>query len=212
MGCAVGCGIEAVDARQPAAAASGRWEAGNRGLLCVTGRFDVVEPNRPRITQPLRAARMANWSRPRGMRPSARGRPNRQAERVAGLVSPRLPNESLAAFACFFQEVLRSDEVALLYGEDAADGPGHHGHLGRHRRGRLASIVIGGDPLRDQKVLGYLVRRAIDRRASHHRRRPARPAWTPMPSATFESGGYLARHRVAVRAAAAHVPPERQRP
>lgn len=161
LGCSVGCGIQAVTRDNQLLRVEGDWEAGNRGLLCSIGRFEVVEPKPPRITQPLIRREWqlveATWDEALA-HVAAR---LREAERVAGLASPRLPNESLAAFACFFQEVLGSNDVALLYGENPPDDLGRTATL-RDVADSDCVIVIGGDPCSNQKVIGALIKRAFD--------------------------------------------------
>jgi formate dehydrogenase major subunit len=161
LGCAVGCGIEAVTRDNQLLRVEGDWQAGNGGLLCDLGRFEIVEPRPPRILQPLvrRDWRLveANWEEALAHVAAKL----RQSERVAGLASPRLPNESLAAFATFFQEVLMSNDVALLYGDDPPNNLGDTATL-REIAAADCIVVMGGDPLRQQKVIGYLIKRAFD--------------------------------------------------
>ena len=87
----------------------------------------------------------------------------RKASNIAGLVSPRMINEGLVAFSCFFNEVLNSDEVALLHGAV----PPEVGTPASIEDLNLADciIVVGGDLLKNQKVVGYLTKRAFDRGA-----------------------------------------------
>lgn len=164
LGCAVGCGIEALTRDNQLLRVEGNWNAGNGGLLCKTGRFAVVEPQPGRIVQPLirQDGRMVETTWEKALTLTAAR--FRQAERVAGLASPRMTNESLAAFACFFHETLGSNDLGLMYGDVPP--------LDLGTAGRLEDIaaadciaVVGGDPLTDQKVAGYLVKRAFDRGA-----------------------------------------------
>jgi formate dehydrogenase major subunit len=161
LGCAVGCGIEAITRDNQLLRVEGDWDAANGGLLCDVGRFEAVESRPPRILTPLvrKDWRLVEASWKEALAVAAEKL--RAAQRVAGLASPRLPNEALAAFACFFQEVLASNDVALLYGEDPP--------LDLGRRATLLDlaasdciVVIGGEPLKNQKVVGSLIKRAYD--------------------------------------------------
>lgn len=164
LGCAVGCGIEALTRDNQLLRVEGNWSADNGGLLCKTGRFDVVESQPQRISQPMMRENSqlvpTTWEK---ALVHVAGK-LRQAQQVAGLASPRLSNESLAAFACFFQETLGSNEVGLLYGDVP---PMDLGTLGKVQDIGQADcvVVIGGDPLEDQKVVGYKVKQAYDRGA-----------------------------------------------
>jgi predicted molibdopterin-dependent oxidoreductase YjgC len=87
----------------------------------------------------------------------------RETRNIAGLVSPRTINEGLVAFSCFFNEVLNSDELALLHG----DVPPEVGEPASIEDLNVADcvVVVGGDLLTNQKVVGYLTKRAFDRGA-----------------------------------------------
>ncbi len=165
-GCAVGCGIRAATRDNRLLKIYGDWEAPSRGLLCVTGRFESIEPPSaqrillPRVRQDQTLVEVS-WEE--ALARAADG--FRDAGSAAGLVSPRLPGESLAAFACLFQEVLRSDSVGLIYGEAPPMDIGAPAVLGDVAEADFVA-VIGGDLLKQQKVLGYLVKRAYDRGAS----------------------------------------------
>ena len=159
MGCAAGCGIEAVTRDNQLLRVEGDWKASNEGLLCATGRFEVVEPKPPRILNPLvrQDWRLVetDWDTALGLVLAQ----VQQAQTVAGLISPRLPTESLAAFAWFFQEVLKSNEVALLYGEVPPLELGRTASLAEVAASDCV-VVIGGDPIHYQMVIGQLIKRA----------------------------------------------------
>lgn len=161
MGCAVGCGIRAFTRDNQLLRVEGDWDSANEGLLCAAGRFEIVEPRPPRILKPLvrQDWRLVETTWDKALAHVAAK--FRAAQAVAGLASPRLPTESLAALACFFEEALTSHEVALLYGDAP---PSELGRPATMADLRVADciVVIGGDPLKDQKVVGYLVRRARD--------------------------------------------------
>jgi predicted molibdopterin-dependent oxidoreductase YjgC len=83
------------------------------------------------------------------------------AHTVAGLVSPRTTNESLAAFSRFFKAVLKSNKVALLHGEVPPMDLGTSATLQDVSTADCV-VIVGGNPLADQKVVGYLTKRAFD--------------------------------------------------
>lgn len=161
MGCAVACGIHAITRDNHLLKVEGDWEAGNGGLLCSKGRFEVVQPKPRRIVKPMvrEGGRLVETGWDTAL--SYLGARLKEHPHVAGLASPRLTNESLAAFACFFQEVLESSEVGLLYGQVPPLDLGEFGTLADVARADCI-IIIGGDPLEDQKVVGYLVKRGFD--------------------------------------------------
>ncbi|MCY2952463.1 MAG: 2Fe-2S iron-sulfur cluster-binding protein [Planctomycetota bacterium] len=161
LGCSVGCGIEAITRDNQLLRVEGDWKAGNEGMLCSVGRFDVVEPKPVRIMWPMvrTDGRLVETSWDKALTFAA-GK-FRQAHRVAGLASPRLPNEALAAFACFFHEVLMSNEVGLLYGEDPPLELGQPAVL-HDVAASDCIVIIAGNPMKQQKVVGHLIKRAYD--------------------------------------------------
>jgi formate dehydrogenase major subunit len=161
MGCPVGCGIEAVTRDNLLLRVEGDWDAANAGLLCVNGRFDVVEPQPERICEPMVRKNggwaSASWDEALD---TIAGR-LQAAGPVAGLVTPRSTDETLSAFHRFFEEVVNSDQAGLLYGDmppadlrplaglqDLSDAD--------------CVVVVSGEPLQDQKVVGYITKRAVD--------------------------------------------------
>jgi len=161
LGCAVGCGIEALVRDNHLARIEGDWEAANGGLLCAAGRFEVLQPRPPRIRTPLVREKgklaAASWDRAL----DCVAQKFRKAERVACLASPRLLNESMAALTLFFNETMRTNEVALLYGEAPPLDLGAPAGLADVADSDCI-VVIGGNPMEHQRVVGYLTRRSLD--------------------------------------------------
>jgi formate dehydrogenase major subunit len=161
LGCAIGCGVEAVTRSNQLLRVEGDWDAANGGLLCVTGRFEPVEPGAQRVTAPMikreGAWVDASWEEALGV-VANRVRSNGLA---AGLASPRATTENLAAFAKLFRNALGSDEVGLLYGQL----PPLFGTRATLRQLSDADlvVVIGSELLNDHKVMGYIAKRVVDR-------------------------------------------------
>jgi len=161
QGCAVGCGIEVLVRDNQLARIEGDWDAANGGLLCAAGRFEVLQPKPPRIRTPLLRERgkLAPVSWERAL--DCVAEKFRRAERVACLASPRLTNESLTALTLFFNETMRTNEVALLYGEAPPLNIGAPASLADVADSDCI-VVIGGNPMEHQRVAGYLTRRSLD--------------------------------------------------
>lgn len=163
LGCSVGCAIECLTRDNVLLRIEGDWDGHNGGLLCTEGRFAAIEAKPPRVMQPLvrRDGQLtpASW----GEAFEVTARRLRETRNIAGLVSPRTINEGLVAFSCFFNEVLNSDELALLHG----DVPPEVGEPASIEDLNVADcvVVVGGDLLTNQKVVGYLTKRAFDRGA-----------------------------------------------
>jgi formate dehydrogenase major subunit len=161
MGCSAGCGIQAFVRDNQLLKIEGDWQGNSGGILCATGRFETTEPKPKRILWPLikQNGTQVETSWDKALTHIATR--FRESHRVAGLASPRVTNECLAAFACFFNEVLESNELALLYGDVPPLDLGEHGTLA-DVSGADCIITIGGDVLEDHKVVGYLIKRACD--------------------------------------------------
>jgi formate dehydrogenase major subunit len=159
--CSVGCGIEGSVRHDTLLRVAGDWNASNGGLLCVTGRFESVEAGPARITIPLvktnGALRPA--TRDEALSAAAAGLKGRK---VAGAISPRATCEDAAAFRHFVTDVTGGQATSLYGALPASIG----------KQGTLADlesadviVVAGGNPLQNQKVLGYAIKRAADRGA-----------------------------------------------
>ncbi len=161
MACPVGCGIEAISRDNQLLRVEGDWDAANAGLLCVTGRFEVVEPQPARVQAPMikRDGGWVNVSLDEALEHVAARL--KSTASVAGLATPRATDESLAAFRSFFHDVLESDQAGLLYGDMPPAGFGPLATL-QELAGADLVVVVNGEPLLDQKVLGYLIKRAVD--------------------------------------------------
>jgi formate dehydrogenase major subunit len=161
QGCAVGCGIEVLVRDNQLVRIEGDWEAANGGLLCGAGRFEVLQPKPQRVRTPLVREQgklvEASWERAL----DCVAQKFRKAEQVACLASPRLMNESLAALTLFFNETMRTNEVALLYGEAPPLDLGTPASLADVADSDCI-VVIGGNPTEHQRVVGYLTRRSLD--------------------------------------------------
>lgn len=161
LACPVGCGIQAVTRSNMLHRVEGDWQAINGGLLCVNGRFDVVDAPPKRVLAPLvrRDGVLVEASWDEAL--SAAARRMHGSKSVAGMISPRSTNETMASFRRFFNDVVKSKQLGVY---DAALPPMDIGALATLAELPKADciVVIGGDPLQEHKVLGYLARRAVD--------------------------------------------------
>jgi formate dehydrogenase major subunit len=163
LACPVGCGIEAVTRHNDLLRVDSDWDSANGGLLCVHGRFEVVEPQPKRITTPLvrkgRKLVAATWDEALAV-----VKEKLTGAQVAGLASPRLINEELAAFKKLLASA-DSSEAGLLYGQVPSLGlgglPANVASLQDVDKSDCV-VVLGGDPGVDHKVLAYMAKRAAD--------------------------------------------------
>ncbi len=160
VACPVGCGIDAMTRGQMLVRVNGDWDAANGGLLCVHGRFEVVEPSQPRVTAPM--VRVADGWAEVSWDEALTAVANRlkAAGPVAGLATPRATSEELSAFQQLFASAVPGSEIGLLYGE-MPPALGATASLEDLSKADCI-VVVNGQPLEDQKVVGYIVRRVAE--------------------------------------------------
>ncbi len=163
LACPVGCGIQAITRHNDLLRVESDWDSANGGLLCVHGRFEVVDPQPKRITTPLvrkgRKLVAATWDEALAV-----AKQRIAGAKMAGLASPRLTNEALAAFNKLLASSSGS-EAGLLHGQVPSLGlgglPANVASLQDVDKSDCV-VVVGGDPGVDQKVLAYIAKRAAD--------------------------------------------------
>ncbi len=162
LACPVGCDVDALVRSNHLIRVEGIWDAPNRGLLCVHGRFETVEPQPERVKAPLmrRDGAWAEVSWDEALATVARQ--FKAAGGVAGLASPRATIEELAAFKALMDGI-GSQEAGLIYGAAPADVAPQAGLADLDAADTI--VVVAGKPLDEQKVVGYVIRRAAERGA-----------------------------------------------
>ena len=175
LACSVGCGIKAITRNNSLIRIEGDWAAPiNSGILCKTGRFEAVETKQGRLTSPMIRKNgdlvEADWDEAieaaiRKIKPLAKKSP----DKVAALVSSRLPAETLALFKSIFADQMGSGMVTCAEeGKPTALPADLSTELGRPFEGSLDAInnsdcliVIGADLGTDHMVAGFKVKRKI---------------------------------------------------
>ncbi|MBN1316786.1 MAG: molybdopterin-dependent oxidoreductase [Anaerolineales bacterium] len=153
--CSVGCSLDVVTRHQRLLRVDGVWdsEPGN-GLLCVDGRFKPLYEKRERLTQPLvrRDGQLAPASWDEALKVAAGS-----IQGAFGLTACDASNDAFQAFARLFPNAGRIGPVAPKLGEKNA------------RFADLLSadliILAGANPLESHKVVGYLIKQAVDKGA-----------------------------------------------
>jgi formate dehydrogenase major subunit len=162
--CSIGCGMEIVTRGGNVLKIVGDWDAAvNSGLLCKNGRFDPLYDERQRVTRPLLRLRgklePVSWDEALQAVAERIGKAN--AKDLGVLASTFSTNEALYLLAKLFRKELKTANVGLL--NDVAPKLSD-------KQGLLADIavsdvilVVGCDPLKDQPVSSFFVKRAVDR-------------------------------------------------
>ena len=169
-----------------------------RGPLCRMGRFGLLEPTPPRITSPLvrgKQGELEECSLPRAVEVIV-DRLAGVKDGFAGMISTRVPSETLSLFNKFIGEVIGSDSIDTLDGESyriITEGIRQFQDNGRGLdiecpiEGILEAdciIVVGADPEKTNPIISTLVRRAVSQRKAKlivvNSSRDVFPLWTDL--------------------------------
>lgn len=163
--CSIGCGTTLVTRAGNLLRIDGDWNAPvNEGLLCKMGRFDPLRDERRRITQPMlrRQGKLEPVSWEEAFQGIAERINQSEAGKIGLLVSGDATNEALYLARRLFKDELRAGNVGLISGAAPALPdlkPGAFRDLG----GSDLILVVGADPVPDQPVASFLVKRLVDK-------------------------------------------------
>ena len=162
--CSLGCGLEVFTRGGKVLRLEGDWDAAvNGGRLCQRGRFEPLEEQRQRVTRPLvrRNGRMEPTSWDEALQSVAAHLGNTAAQEIGVLTSSGLTNEAFYLLGKLFRQELRVTNVGL-FNKVAPK-------LSEKPQGSLADItksdvilVVGADPVKDQPVASFLIKRSVD--------------------------------------------------
>jgi len=164
--CSIGCGTEIVTRDGNALRIQGDWDAEvSGGRLCRHGRFDPLYDERKRVTTPLlrRGGRLGPASWDEALTAVADRIGATGAQEVGVLTSSNCTNEGLYLLGKLFSQELKAANVGLL-NKVAPKLSGEQGKLGQVATSDLI-VVAGADPVKDQPVASFLIKRAVDKGA-----------------------------------------------
>jgi formate dehydrogenase major subunit len=165
--CSIGCGIEIVTRGGNVLQIRGDWDAPvNKGLLCKMGRFEPLYDERKRVTEPLlrQEGKLEPVSWNQALETIVKKIGGTPAKEIGVLASSFSTNEALYLINKLFRDELKVSNIGLLN----SVAPQIH----KKPQGSLADIaqsdiilVIGADPIADQPVASFLIKRAVDKGA-----------------------------------------------
>jgi formate dehydrogenase major subunit len=165
--CSIGCGIEIMTRGGNILRLRGDWDAPvNKGLLCVHGRFEPLYNARQRISTPLirTGGKLTAASWEQAIQTLAEKIQAAGKEKTGLLVSSHATNEALYIINALFREKLQVNNIGLL-NKSAPEVSGKQRGSLSDINGSDIIILIGADPVADQPVASFIVKRAFDRGA-----------------------------------------------
>ncbi len=178
-GCGVGCKLDVlVKDNNLVRTEAPNLTGGSEGALCRMGRFELLQPAPPRITSPLvrdREGNLGECSLDEAAQVIVQ-RLTKAKDRFAGMISARLPSETLSLFYKFICEVAGSDSIDTLDGEvyrtiSKGIRQFQSGGKGLSIECPIEDIleadvimVIGADPQKTNPIIGTMIRRAVSQR------------------------------------------------
>jgi formate dehydrogenase major subunit len=163
--CSVGCGMNVVTRDNQALRIEGDWDgAANGGVMCVAGRFDILDEARKRVTKPMirrnGSLEEATWDEAIEAVAAKLGAANGT---LAALASSRATNEELAQFAQFFGKLGASSMSTTVSVPDFLSEA--EGALSILDESDLY-VVVGDDLREDHQVAGIMVQRGVMNRGA----------------------------------------------
>lgn len=173
--CGVGCELNVLVKDNNLVRIEAPTLSGSKGALCRMGRFELLEPTPSRITSPLVRNKQGELEECT-LDKAAQVIAERLAEAngsFAGMISTRIPVETLSLFHKLVSEVIGSDSIDTLDGASyriISEG------IRKFQNNRVGLdiecpiedileadciIVIGADPERTNPIVSTLVRRAV---------------------------------------------------
>lgn len=176
--CSVGCQLDVLVKDNNIVRIEAPTLTGPKGPLCKEGRFELLRQTGPKVTSPLVRGKQGEleertWdqaaeviaARVRGVK-----------DGFAGIISTRMPNETLSLFHKFIREVVGSDWIDTLDGESyriISQGIRQFQNRGKGLDTECpieeildadCILIAGADPEKSHPIIGTLVRRAVSQR------------------------------------------------
>jgi formate dehydrogenase major subunit len=165
--CSIGCGMEIKTRSGNVINIMSDWDAEvSAGRLCEYGRFEPLYDSRERVTSPLlrQGGKLQPVSWDDALKAVADKVGSASAKDIGVLTSSNSTNEALYLLSKLFCKELKTSNVGLLNSVAPK--------LADKAKGSLADVassdvilVAGCDPLKDQPVASFFVKRAVDKGA-----------------------------------------------
>ena len=163
--CSIGCGTSIITRGGNVLRIEGDWGSPvNGGLLCKSGRFEPLYDERKRLLQPMirRGKKLETASWEEAIAGIADKMENAKATEIGLLISGDATNEALYLANRLFKEGLNAQNVGILSGASPDLMAQKTGNLS-DLSGSDLILVVGANPVSDQPVASFLVKRLVDK-------------------------------------------------
>ncbi|MGD0022850.1 MAG: molybdopterin-dependent oxidoreductase [Smithellaceae bacterium] len=165
--CSLGCGTEVVTRGGNVLCIMGDWDAPvNKGLLCKMGRFEPLYDSRQRLTKPLLRTKEKfeeiSWEK--AIQTLAQQINTTKAPEIGVLAGSYSSNEALYLIKKLFHQELQVSNIGLINTVAPRIFSKGQSKLEDIAKSDII-LVIGSDPLNDQPVGSFIIKRAVDKGA-----------------------------------------------
>ena len=165
--CSIGCGTEVVTRGGNVLCIMGDWDAPvNKGLLCKMGRFEPLYDSRQRLTKPLlrTKGKFEEISWEKAIQTLAKQINTIKAPEIGVLAGSYSSNEALYLIKKLFNQELQVSNIGLINTVAPRIFNKVQSKLEDIAKSDII-LVVGSDPLNDQPVASFIIKRAVDKGA-----------------------------------------------
>ncbi|MDM8000852.1 MAG: molybdopterin-dependent oxidoreductase [Dehalococcoidia bacterium] len=175
--CGVGCELTVLVKDNNLVSIKSPDLTGEKGPLCRMGRFGLLADGHKRITSPLirdKEGKLKECTLDEALE-AAGSRMKKLGKNFTGVVSSRLPSETISLFCQFMRQVVGSKSVDTMGGEafrviaegtkafnKKSEGPEIECTLDEILRADCI-LLVGADPVKTHPIAASFIRRAVDR-------------------------------------------------
>ena len=175
--CGVGCELKVLIKDNNLVKIESPQLTGEKGPLCRMGRFGLLSDGHKRITSPMirdKEGKLKQCTLDEALE-AAGSRMKKLGKNFTGVVSSRLPSETLSLFCQFMKQVVGTNRIDTMGGEafrviaegtkafnKKSEGPEIECNMDEILKADCI-LLVGADPLKTHPIVASLIRRAVDR-------------------------------------------------
>jgi formate dehydrogenase major subunit len=174
--CGVGCELKVLIKDNNLVKIESPQQTGEKGPLCRMGRFGLLADGHKRITSPMirdKEGKLKECTLDEALE-AAGSRMKKLGKNFTGVVSSRLPSETLSTFCKFMKQVVGSNRIDTMGGEafrviaegtkafsKKSEGPEIECTIDEILKADCI-LLVGADPVKTHPIVASLIRRAVD--------------------------------------------------